>query len=194
MKKTVKSQQKELDDCRAEITSLKMLIEDTRSRNNMLAEHCETAQSHSRRNSIDMGPLPNEIDTSKASTSLSTGLVESVRTDEGNEGEIELVKETQVNDNETSAVGSLSDVTIADTNMTGKRHSDDATSITDTIPDDLLTLSEVGFVGKGENLCEDIGKPSIQMESHVMKSEKLHAESHYEKMVTLVIYYFFQTS
>lgn len=187
LKKTLKSQRKELDDCRAEITSLKMLIEGARSGNIVLATDSEPAQSLSRSNSDDMRPLQNEVDMSKANTSLNTGLIESVRTDKGNGEEIHIVKEAQVNDNETSAVGSLSDLTIAETDMTGKQHSDDATSVTDTIPDDLLTPScESGFVGKGENLCEDNGNSSLQTDGLGLRSEKLNAESHSEKMVKLL--------
>lgn len=183
LKKTLKSQRKELDGCRAEITSLKMLIEGARSGKIVLATDSEPAQSLSRSNSDDMRPLQNEVDMSKANTSLNTGLIESVRTDRENGGEIYIANEAQVNDIETSAVGSLSDLTIAETDMTGKQHSDDATSVTDTIPDDLLTPScEGGFVGKGENLCEENGNPSLQTDSLGLRSEKLHAESHSEKM------------
>lgn len=180
LKKTLKSQRKELDDCRAEITSLKVLIESARSGNIVLEAASGPAQSLSRSNSDDMKPLPNEVDLSKAGTSLHTGHMESDTTDVGNGGEADIVKEAKVSDNETSAAGSLADITIADIDMSGKHHSDDATSIADTVPEDLLTpVCESGSVGKSE----DDGKPPLETDSLVMRSEKLDAELHTEKMV-----------
>ncbi|XP_047954167.1 RAB11-binding protein RELCH [Salvia hispanica] len=171
LKKTLKSQKKELDDCRAEITSLKMLIERARSGNILLQADSEPAHS-ARSNNDDMRPLPNEVDMSKSNTSLNTGL-ESLRTDVGIMGEVDIVKEAQVNDKETSADGSLAVLTVADTDMTGKQKSDDAISITDTIPEDLLTPQcESGFVGT----------PSLGKDKLVIMSPKLDAELHTEKM------------
>lgn len=175
LKKTLKSQRKELDDCRAEITSLKVLIESARSGNVVLEAASGPAQSLSRSNSDDMKPLPNEVDVSKADTSLHTGHMESDTADVGNGGEADIVQEAKVSDNETSAVGSLADI-----DMSGKHHSDDATSIADTVPEDLLTpVCESGSVGKSE----DDGKPPLETDSLVMRSEKLDAELHTEKMV-----------
>lgn len=183
-KKTVKSQRKELDECRAEITTLKVLIENARSGNIALEADSEPVQSLSRSNSDDMRPLPNEVDVSKANTSLHSGVTESVITDVGKVGEADIVKEAKVNDNETSAVGSLADLTIADVDMTEKHQSDDATSIADTVPEDLLTPAcESGSVGKSENISEDGGKPPLGTDTLVMRSEKLDAELHTEKMV-----------
>ncbi|XP_057783915.1 uncharacterized protein LOC131001529 isoform X2 [Salvia miltiorrhiza] len=182
LKKTLKSQRKELDDCRAEITSLKMLIEGARSGNMLLEADSEPAQSLARSNNDDMRPLPNKLDMSKANISLNTGL-DPVRTDVGIEGEADIVKEAQCDDNETSAVDSLAGLTIADTDMTGKQKFDDAISITDTIPEDLLTPQcESGSAGKNENICEDNGTPSLGTDSLVIRSHKLDAELHTEKM------------
>lgn len=179
LKKTLKSQRKELDDCRAEITSLKMLIEGARSGNILLEADSEPTQSLARSNNDDMRLLPNEVDMSK-----STGL-ESVRTDVGIGGEAGVVIEAHVNDNESSAVGSLSVSTIADIDMSEKQKPDDAISIADTIPEDLLTPQcESGFVGKNESICEDT-TPSLGTDSLVISSHKLDAELHTEKMVKL---------
>lgn len=183
LKKIVKSQRKELDECRAEITTLKVLIENARSGNIALEADSEPAQSLSRSISDDMRPLPNEVDVSKANT-LHSGVTESVITDVGKGEEADIVKEAKVNEKETSAVGSLADLTIADVDMTEKHQSDDATSMADTVPDDLLTPAcESGSIGKSENISEDSGKPPLGTDILVMRSEKLDAELHTEKMV-----------
>lgn len=181
LKKTLKSQTKELNDCRAEITSLKMLIEGARSGKIVLATDSALVQSLTESHSDDIKLPWNEVDMSKAKTSVNGGPVESVKREEGNEGEIDVGEEAQVNDNETSAVGSLADLMTADSDTVGKQHSDDTTSITETVPEDLLTSSgQGGFVGDSEN---DNGKPSPETDSLIIKSDKLDAESNTEKMV-----------
>ncbi|KAL8472622.1 hypothetical protein ACS0TY_029723 [Phlomoides rotata] len=181
LKKTLKSQRKELNDCRAEITSLKMLIDGARSGKIVLATDSTLVQSITESHSDNVELLSDEVDMPEANTSMNAGPTASVKREEGNVGEIDTFEEEQVNDNETSTIGPLADVVTAD--MKGNQCSDDTTSITDTVLENLLTsLGDSGLAGKSGNFSEDNGKPSPEMDSLSTKLDKFDAELNTEKM------------
>ncbi|KAI3451788.1 hypothetical protein Pfo_008453 [Paulownia fortunei] len=180
LKKTLESQRKELNDCRAEITSLKMHIEGARSGKIILATDSAVMQSLPESHNVDMELLRYEVEMSKAKTSVNADPIESMKREEGNEGEVHKVEEPQLNDNASSTVGSLADLMTADTEMMGKQHN--TTSIPEKEPEELLTSGGSGFVGKSENFCKDNGKPSAETDSLIIKSDNVDAESNAEKM------------
>lgn len=182
LKKTVKSQRKELNDCRAEITSLKMLIDGARSGKIVLATDSTPVQSITESHSDNVKLLSNEVEMSEANTSMNASSTESVKREEGKVGEIEAFEEEQVNDSETAAIGPLADGITAD--MQGNQCSDDTTSITETVLEDLMTsLGDSGLAGKSGDFSKDNGKPSSEMDSLSTKLEKFDAELNTEKMV-----------
>ncbi|KAL9158443.1 hypothetical protein ABFS82_08G069300 [Erythranthe guttata] len=172
LKKTLESERKNLNDCRAEITSLKMHIEGSRSGKIVFPTDSALVQENG-----DIRDLSEEVDMLKAKTS------ESVKREEGNEGEIDEVEESQVNDDASSlVVGSLADLVTADSGIMEKQLSSDTTSISEKVPEDLLTsLSVIGFA-VSENLYKDNGKPSPDSDSLIIKSDILNAELNTEKM------------
>ncbi|GAB2300022.1 hypothetical protein Dimus_034064 [Dionaea muscipula] len=90
MKQLVENQRKELNDCRAEITSLKMCIEGSRSGRDVQVNDNDILQSqssgHKKEETISQEV---EIDSSKAgqSADASSASVDPIRTAEGDVGE-----------------------------------------------------------------------------------------------------------
>ncbi|KAK6125431.1 hypothetical protein DH2020_040825 [Rehmannia glutinosa] len=183
LKKTVESQRKELNDCRAEITSLKMHIEGARTGKLVLATGSALMQPLPESQNDAINILQNEVEMSKAKTSVNADPIESMKREEGNHGEVDKVEEPQVNDNASSTLGSLADLLTADTGLKGELHSDDTTSRSENVPKELPTSSgESGFVGKRESFCKDNGQLSPETESLVTKSGNLVTESNAEMM------------
>ncbi|KAK6151016.1 hypothetical protein DH2020_015948 [Rehmannia glutinosa] len=183
LKKTVESQRKELNDCRAEITSLKMHIEGARTGKLVLATGSALMQPLPESQNDAINILQNEVEMSKAKTSVNADPIESMKREEGNHGEVDKVEEPQVNDNASSTLGSLADLLTADIGLKGELHSDDTTSRSENVPKELPTSSgESGFVGKRESFCKDNGQLSPETESLVTKSGNLVTESNAEMM------------
>lgn len=155
-----------------------MLIDGARSGKIVLATDSTLNQSITESRSDNVKLLSNEVDVSEANTSTNTGPTESVKREEENLGEIDAVEEEQVNNNETSEVVPLADVITAD--IKGNQSSDDTTSITETVIEDLLT--SLG-AGKSGNFSKDNGKPSPEIDNLSTKSDKFDVELNTEKMV-----------
>ncbi|KAL0332456.1 UNVERIFIED_CONTAM: hypothetical protein Scaly_2147100 [Sesamum calycinum] len=148
LKTILESQRKELNDCRAEITSLKMHIEGAQSGKSILATDSAPMQSLLENHSDKIELLQNDVEILKP-TSVYADPIESIKREDGNAMQLDKVEEPQVNDNASSAVGSLSGKVNAGTDMTGKQGSDDTTSISEKVPEQLLTSSgESGLVEK----------------------------------------------
>ncbi|KAL3813275.1 hypothetical protein ACJIZ3_014543 [Penstemon smallii] len=186
LRKALESQRKTLNDCRAEITSLKMYIEGARSGKNILESDCAHVQSiplESHNEEIKL--LPDEIEMLKAKNFVNEEFAESGELDEGNEGEVHEVEETRINDNSALTIGSSADLTTEDSQMTGKHGAYDTTIRSEKMPEELLLSSdENGFLGNSENLLKNNGKPSVESDSLIAKSDDLDAESNAEKMGT----------
>ncbi|PIM99913.1 Protein phosphatase 2A regulatory subunit A [Handroanthus impetiginosus] len=182
LKKRLESQRKELNDCRAEITSLKMHIEGALSGKIVLTTDSTLTQSVPESHNRDIELLQNEVEMSKAKTSVNEEPVEPVKGEEGKEGGADEVEEAQVNDNASSTVASLADLVTKDTDIKGMQGSDDITSISEKVPEELLTSSvESGLVGNGENLFKDSGKTSPETDNLIIKSGNLDTEPNAEK-------------
>ncbi|KAL0343378.1 UNVERIFIED_CONTAM: RAB11-binding protein RELCH [Sesamum angustifolium] len=182
LKTILESQRKELNDCRAEITSLKMHIEGAQSGKSILATDSAPMQSLLENHSDKIELLQNDVEILKP-TSVYADPIESIKREDGNATQLDKVEEPQVNDNASSAVGSLSGKVNAGTDMTGKQGSDDTTSISEKVPEQLLTSSgESGFSGKSETFCMDNGKPSQETDNFIKKVNNRDAESNAERM------------
>lgn len=183
MKKTLKSQRKDLNDCRAEITTLKMHIEGALSGKIILSADYAFVQSPRQSDNGDTKLVSSEVEMLKSKTSADANLFESINRGEGNE-EVDEVEESQLNDTASPGVGSLADLTTVDTVMMGKQDSDDTTSMSEKVPQDLLSSpGESGLAGS-ENIFKDYAKPSLEIDSLIMKSDNLNAELKAEKMVS----------
>ncbi|KAL0450031.1 UNVERIFIED_CONTAM: RAB11-binding protein RELCH [Sesamum latifolium] len=182
LKTILESQRKELNDCRAEITSLKMHIEAAQSGKSILATNSAVTQSLLENHSDKIELLQNEVEILKP-TSLHADPIESIKREDGNVRQLDKVEEPQVNDNASSAVGLLPGLVNAGTDMMGKQGSNDTTSISDKVPEQLLTSSgESGFTGKSETFCMDNGKPSQETDNSIKKVDNRDAESNAERM------------
>lgn len=180
MKKTLKSQRKDLNDCRAEITTLKMHIEGALSGKIILSADYAFVQSPRQSDNGDTKLVSSEVEMLKSKTSADANLFESINRGEGNE-EVDEVEESQLNDTASPGVGSLADLTTVDTVMMGKQ---DTTSMSEKVPQDLLSSpGESGLAGS-ENIFKDYAKPSLEIDSLIMKSDNLNAELKAEKMVS----------
>ncbi|KAL0378044.1 UNVERIFIED_CONTAM: RAB11-binding protein RELCH [Sesamum radiatum] len=120
LKTILESQRKELNDCRAEITSLKMHIEGAQSGKSILATNSAPTQSLLENHSDKIELLQNEVEILKT-TSVHANPIESIKREDGNVRQLDKVEEPQVNDNASSAVGSVPGFVNAGTDMMGKQ-------------------------------------------------------------------------
>ncbi|KAG8384107.1 hypothetical protein BUALT_Bualt04G0083600 [Buddleja alternifolia] len=180
LKKTLESQRKELNDCRADITSLKMHIEGARSGKNVLGIDSANMQPLPDSHNDEIEHFQNEIEMLKAKTAVSMEPTDSTKRDEGNEGEVRKIEEPQENDNASSI--SLADLVSADTEMMMKQGSDDTSSTSEKVSEELLiSPGEGGVVGKSDSFLKENGKHSLETDGLLKKSDKLDAESNAEK-------------
>ncbi|KAK4416466.1 RAB11-binding protein RELCH [Sesamum alatum] len=181
LKTTLESQRKELNDCRAEITSLKRHIEGAQSGKSILATDSAPMQSVLENHSDNRELLQNEVEILKP-TSVYVDHIESMKREDGNVRQLDKVEEPQVNDNASSVVGSLPGLVNAGTDMT-EQGSDDTTSISEKVPEQLLTPSgESGFTGKSETFRMDNGKLSPKTDNFIKQLDNLDTESNAERM------------
>ncbi|GER48064.1 HEAT repeat-containing protein [Striga asiatica] len=182
LKKTLESQRMELNDCRAEITALKMHIEGYQSGKYVLATGSELIQPVPQGQDENNEIFESEVEMLKAKTPLSMDPVDAMVREEGNDGELDKAEDPQVNINESSRVGSLADLMIVDTEMMEKQHSDDSNARSEKMSKELPTTSgESGFHGDGENICKENGTLSSNTDSLLAKPDNLDADSTADK-------------
>lgn len=173
LKQSLDGQRKDLNDCRAEITSLKMQIEEAHSQRNLVANTSELYESPSVDGyNEEMKLLVNEIQSLKAS-------------------------QEERNAEEKDEVGGLHDINIPEcTNglsLGGLRTQDsqlliDQTSEVVKKPEELsVPPVENSLPEKTENFTAFNGEVPTETNSPVVKPDSLVAESIPEKMVNSLI-------
>ncbi|CAA0817266.1 HEAT repeat-containing protein [Striga hermonthica] len=182
LKKTLESQRMELNDCRVEITALKMHIEGYQSGKYVVATGSELIQPVPQGQDENNEILESETEMLKAKTPLSMDPVHSMVREEGNDGEVDKAEDPQGNVDESSRVGTLADLMIVDTEMMEKQHSDVSNARSEKMSKELPTSSgESGFHGDGENICKENGTLSSMTDSLLTKPDNLDAESTADK-------------
>lgn len=184
LQQSLKRQRKELNDCRAEITSLKMQIEGAQSRRRLISIDVEQAESlplESYKERIEV--LQEEIEQLKATKSVSSYSVEPLN----NENEILQTKDTVVELYESNIIPSSVDV------APGSLASEESESVTiDTldetseIPKKVLeaTLSSSANESSHlENSAKHNGEHPSDNNGLVLASDSLGGEPNSEKMV-----------
>lgn len=182
LKKTLESQRTELNDCRAEITSLKMHIEGAQSGKFLLASDKALFPSLSfTRPDKEKEILQNEIEMSKAKNLMNMESMESVKPEEVSDGPAHNDEEPQwVNDNIGPIVGQLADLDNENTQLLTAHDSDDANSKSEKLLQELLSSSGGNeHTEKRENSIGDNGTEGL-----TTNSDNLDPELNAEKMAS----------
>lgn len=172
LKKTLESQRKELNDCRAEITSLKMHMEGALSGKNVSSTDSAIMHFLPEHHSEDVEQVQNEVELLQDKQDP----IESMKKEEGPQGAVDDASEPNVNDNASSTFSSS-----MDTEMMRKEDSDDAIIKSEKEPEQPLhpSAAESGFVGKDEHFC----KHNEESSPETGGSGNLKTEPNTEKMV-----------
>lgn len=177
LKKTLKSQRKELNECRAEITSLKMYIEGSHSRKNSLSVDSSQLQLSSLENqNEEMKHHQNETEAVNIKSSLSAEPTEPMEREEGNKGEGHKV---EAKENDT---GLVADLLTVYTQVVKNQVGDETSTPLESVEDVQSSPAESGFTGKRENFLKREGKPSSDIDHHTVKSESFVSELTAENM------------
>lgn len=184
MKQSLDSQRQELNECRAEITSLKMHIEGARSARNFVAsdfEGIDLPSTDSYKEEIKV--LQNEIQRLKLATdSLNSESPENINEETRNtrpENEVEKSSDHNVFDD--SAGVSSGDLGTADSQLLMTQTSAD----TITEPEKVVVVSHDNGVGdKAENVLKHNGELPSEAKRLILKPDNLLVESNAQKIVS----------
>ncbi|KAL3527015.1 hypothetical protein ACH5RR_011671 [Cinchona calisaya] len=189
MKQSLESQRKELNDCRAKITSLKMHI--ARSGPNFVSsdsEHLQLRSSDSYMKEIKL--LENEIERlkgTKAMNAESTVLIEQSKGDGDTEDDI--LESSKVNTIESSLHISRQDLESADSYCRSVATVDDTTNLRDKVPEGRLlsSLDDNGIFVKNGSFLKDIHESAIETNGLIVKAENLAVDAEKTGLGTIQI-------
>ncbi|KAL0431339.1 UNVERIFIED_CONTAM: RAB11-binding protein RELCH [Sesamum radiatum] len=186
LKKTSESQRKELNDCRAEITSLKMHIEGALSgKILLLTDSAQMRSSSPGKHNEETELFQNEIEMSKAKNSPNAEHTESIKGEKGNEGQVHDIEEPKINETGSPGVSPLADLAKAGTHMTEKKVSEDTISLPEKITESPTSFGEFGFAWRsGLDFLKSNGRFSPRTDSAIMKSDNLAHEHSPERLAT----------
>ncbi|KAF5961324.1 hypothetical protein HYC85_002533 [Camellia sinensis] len=187
LKQLLDHQRKELNDCRAEITSLKMHIEGCRSGWNLAAgdiEHMQSQTLESYREEIKL--LHKEIETLKSTKFVATESVES----NNHDTEFMETKDKVVVFHENNAVSSPVEITSGVLETVGAQSlanqtSDDTSDKPETVPGETLLSSSNdnnGAIESAEHVPKNDGEPLLEDNGLLLKSDSRGSEPIPEKM------------
>ncbi|XP_028071654.1 RAB11-binding protein RELCH homolog [Camellia sinensis] len=187
LKQFLDHQRKELNDCRAEITSLKMHIEGCRSGWNLAAgdiEHMQSQTLESYREEIKL--LHKEIETLKSTKFVATESVES----NNHDTEFTETKDKVVVFHENNAVSSPVEITSGVLETVGAQSlanqtSDDTSDKPETVPGETLLSSSNdnnGAIESAEHVPKNDGEPLLEDNGLLLKSDSRGSEPGPEKM------------
>ncbi|GMP28336.1 hypothetical protein CsSME_00003928 [Camellia sinensis var. sinensis] len=187
LKQFLDHQRKELNDCRAEITSLKMHIEGCRSGWNLAAgdiEHMQSQTLESYREEIKL--LHKEIETLKGTKFVATESVES----NNHDTEFTETKDKVVVFHENNAVSSPVEITSGVLETVGAQSlanqtSDDTSDKPETVPGETLLSSSNdnnGAIESAEHVPKNDGELLLEDNGLLLKSDSRGSEPGPEKM------------
>ncbi|XP_051149752.1 uncharacterized protein LOC127264322 [Andrographis paniculata] len=179
LKKTLKSQRQELNDCRAEITSLKMYIEGSRSGKPLLPDSAQVQSASLESQNEEMKNAQNETEILKTKDSMNVEL----NGEEKNEGEVRDGENPNVSDS-----GSMPDSLRVGTKVSEKQVHEETSSPPDQrspsekVEEPLTPLTPGDEIGSSENYLKRNGTPSLENYSQSIKSESVVTELSTENM------------
>ncbi|KAK3004409.1 hypothetical protein RJ639_018785, partial [Escallonia herrerae] len=188
LKQSLESQRKELNDCRAEITSLKMHIEGARSGRTLLTSEDANMQASSVQNcEEEITLLQKEIDRLKGMTSIATEALESTKHEEditGTEDEDKDVTVEKIDEvgEEASSV-SMPPGSLGDSLLVANQSSNATSDITEKLEDSSFSeTNDNGVNEKAEDVPKLNGKPPPEDNGLLLNAESLCGESNSGKM------------
>ncbi|XP_011097164.2 lisH domain and HEAT repeat-containing protein KIAA1468 homolog [Sesamum indicum] len=184
LKKTSESQRKELNDCRAEITSLKMHIEGALSgKILLLTDSAQMRTSSPGKHNEETELFQKEIEMSKVKNSPNAEPTETIKVEEGNEGQVHDAEEPKVNETGSPGASPLADLVKEETQMTEKKASEDTISLSEKVLESPTSFGEFGFAWRsGFDILKNSGRSSPRTDSAIMKSDHLAPELCPEKL------------
>ncbi|KAL0424018.1 UNVERIFIED_CONTAM: RAB11-binding protein RELCH [Sesamum radiatum] len=186
LKKTSESQRKELNDCRAEITSLKMHIEGALSgKILLLTDSAQMRSSSPRKHNEETELFHNEIEMLKVKNSPNAEPTETIKGEEGNEGQVHGIEEPKVNDTGSPGVSPSADLVKTESPITEKKVSEDTISLFEKVTESPTSFGEFGFAWRsGFDFLKNSGRFSPRTDSAITKSDHLAHELCPEKLAT----------
>lgn len=186
LKQSLERQRKELNDCRAEITSLKMHIEGSRSVRNLLAgdsEHMHSGSLDSYKEEIKL--LQKEIESLKTRKYIT-------EKSKNDDSELIEIKDKVVDVQEDSAVMSPVEITSGVPETVGvqaqeNENSDDTRDKPEVLTGETLVTflnGNGGAIGSAENIHEHDSEPLPVDNGQPLKSDSLGIEPAREKIVS----------
>ncbi|KAK4426625.1 RAB11-binding protein RELCH [Sesamum alatum] len=182
LKKTSESQRKELNDCRAEITSLKMHIEGALSgKILLLTDSAQMRSSSPGKHNEETELVQTEIEMSKVKNSPNAEPTETIKGEDGNEGQVHDIEESKANEIGSPAISPLADLVKAETPI--KHVSEDTISLPEKVAESPTSFGEYGFAWRsGLDFLKNSGRFSPRTDSVITKTDNLASELYPEKL------------
>lgn len=190
MKQSLESQRKELNDCRAEITSLKMRIEGARSRHDLASSDSENVllrSSESYREEIQS--LENEIEKLKGLNAVNTVSVECSNKVKGDGDKANVVDESSINNNVEPSLGvSLEDLGTEDSDLQLVVCQDEPIEVQEVSQGASPVNSNAnGVLANAENFLKDVQETPKKTDDLTLGTESLAATFNLEKMASSLL-------
>lgn len=182
MKQTRETQRKELNECRAEITSLKMHIEGVRASGQFATGQSENVQSLQSDSCIDEIQSVNTASDNMKGTNSNTEISESIISLNEESPPLEVVQTSEETTSPNSVDPGSGSSSVNDVNQPFEQ---DGTNQNNVSSDQLLNYCN-GVVESQENAPAHLFKSPAEVVSLIHKSDSPKQETTSEKMVILV--------
>lgn len=189
MKQSLESQRKEVNECRAEITSLKMRIEGASSVRHLLSSEAEPMQLRSFESYMEeIKLLQAEIDRLKGTISMNTESIDSNEKENKDERAEDVVRESSKNNGVTTSSQISPGVQgSSDSNPEVVATQDNTNCIQENLSEETSSSEDNGIVTKIEDFDKDAHESAKQIKYHALKSENLCAELNAGSLGTIQI-------
>ncbi|XP_027077488.1 uncharacterized protein [Coffea arabica] len=188
MKQSMESQRKELNDCRAEITALKMHI--ARSGQNLVSsdsKHVELRSSESYMEEIKL--LENEIERLKGTNAMNIEPTEAIEQSKGGDAEGEVRDSVKANRLESPGHISREDLRSEDSNSQSVPTVDATTNILDKVSEGKhLSLSDDnGVFVNNEKFLKGVHETPIETNELILRTENIPVDAETTGLATIQV-------
>ncbi|KAL3525488.1 hypothetical protein ACH5RR_013860 [Cinchona calisaya] len=188
MKQFLESQRKELNDCRAEVTTLKMHI--ARSGQNFISNDSEFVQIRSSESYMaEIKLLENEIERLKGTNAMDIESTESIEQNRGGDIEDEVRESSKANSIESSFHISRDDLGSEDSSSQLMPTLDDSANVLDKVSDgrQLSSSDDNGVLVNSKNFIKDIHETPIETNGLILRAENLPVDTETTGLGTIQI-------
>ncbi|KAL0381412.1 UNVERIFIED_CONTAM: RAB11-binding protein RELCH [Sesamum angustifolium] len=151
----------------------------------LLTDSAQMRSSSPRKHNEETELFHNEIEMLKVKNSPNAEPTETIKGEEGNEGQVHGIEEPKVNDTGSPGVSPSADLVKTESPIMEKKVSEDTISLSEKVTESPTSFGEFGFAWRsGFDFLKNSGRFSPRTDSAITKSDHLAHELCPEKLAT----------